>query len=83
MPLRAACGNVIYVQDQLREPFVEHARLHLKRRLRGQQIGFNPAQCTERGGRQPQRERSRSDGAGQREDCDGHQHSLAADTQGG
>ncbi len=54
VPPSAAGGDIVDVEDHLGEAFVEDARLHLKRDLRGDEIGLDGAESAQGQGSQPQ-----------------------------
>ena len=83
MPVGAAGGHVVDVEDEVGEALVENARLHLERDLRGDEGGFDIAEGAEaaRGEEDGhhQGERRANDG----ENANGDEDALAADAEGG
>ena len=82
VPLRAAGGNIVYVQDLVREAFIEHARLNREVELRSRQLRFQSPKRVQR-----QRARARASSAsvtsasGRRQHGDREQDSPPADAQ--
>src|SRR6516165_1539256 len=59
VPLRAACRNVVHIQDLFRKPLVKHARLHLKGDLRADECRFGAVQRPQRPRAHPRRHEQR------------------------
>ena len=83
MPVRAAGGDVVDVEDHVGKALVEDTRLHLKRDLRGDEIGFDVAEGAKAARGEDQGHEQGEDGADDGENANGEEHALATDTQGG
>ena len=83
VPLRAAGGDVVDVQHQVRKAFVKNARLHREGDLRSDQIRFDGAQRAQRQRREPQRDRQRQRETRERQHSHREQNAPAPDAQRG
>ncbi len=81
MPVGAAGGDIVDVEDHVGKTLVEDARLHLKRNLRGDEAGFDVAKGTEapRGEDDSHEQGEHSTGNGEK--ADGEEDAFAADAK--
>jgi hypothetical protein len=83
VPVGAAGGNVVDIENQVGKALVEDARLHLKRDLRGDEGSFDVAEGAKAEGREVGRRQKRESRADDGEDANGKEDAFAADAQGG
>jgi len=76
-------GNVVDVQNHVREALVEHAGLNEERDLGLDEAGFDFAEGVQAARSEPEAHGGGEDGAEDGEDTDGNEHALAADAERG
>ena len=82
VPVGAASGDVIDVKDQVREAFVEDARLHLKGNLRDEETGFDVAKSAKAAGGKDKGHQQSQHRAEDSEDSDREKDAFTANPEG-
>jgi hypothetical protein len=83
VPVGAAGGEVVDVEDEVREALVEDARLNGERDLGGVESTFDVAAGAEGERREPEGHERGENGADDCEKADGNENALAADAESG
>src|SRR6516165_5228876 len=82
VPVRAAGGDIVYVEDEMRETLVKDTGLNLKRNLRGEQTGLGVAEGLQRARREPGSYQKGEGGTKDGDDAHRKEDALAADAEG-
>ena len=83
VPMGATGGNIVQIQDHVREALVEDARLNLEGDLRGDEVGFDVAEIAEAEGCEVGGHEQGEQRADEGDYADGDEDASAADAQGG